>query len=104
MDKGFQLIDGPNVPLSIKPMTELHDKLVIGYNKGRDLKLPKLIQSIEKRMCKQIEVMCDLEGQLQDTNHRLGKTMRVMQEVLMHEDVPRHITDKFIIKMDEIHG
>ena len=102
--KNFQLIDGPEVPPSIKPMTELHDKLVIGYNKGRDIKLPKLIQSMEKRVCEQIDAMCELESQLQDSLHKLGKTTKFLQGLMFHEDIPQHVTEELMHKMDKLYG
>ena len=46
----FQFIDHPKTPEIIKPMTELHDRLVKGYGEGKDLKVSKLISVVNENL------------------------------------------------------
>ena len=100
----FGFIDGPNVPPAIKPMSELHDKLLQGYMDEREIKVPKLLQSMQKRLSIQVNELCSLEGQIEDSNMKLSKTLNVLREVILTDEVPKNVCDSIISKMDLIHG
>ena len=102
--KQFQMINGPEVPKSIQPMTELHDNLVIGYEKGREIKLPLLIQSIEKRVIKQVDELCTLESQIQSSGLKVMKCIDILQQIVKHDDTTRKMTDYIIDSLKALHG
>tara|TARA_R100000152_G_C6733375_1_gene157790 strand:- start:586 stop:903 length:318 start_codon:yes stop_codon:yes gene_type:complete len=104
MTEDFKLIDNPEVPPALKPMTELHDKLVRGYNNDRELKLPRLIQSMEKRIMNQVTELVELEGIIQDSHHKLSSTLKLLKDILADDDIPEHVQEHIINTMDTIHG
>ena len=103
MVEDFQYINGPNVPETIKPMTELHDKLVKGYNEDKELQVPKLINSVQKRIQRQIEAMVEVEGQLQVSNSKLLSCIQLLKELIFDKDIPTATQDKIIARVDDIH-
>jgi len=98
------MINGPKVPKSIQPMTELHDNLVIGYEKGRDIELPKLIQSIEKRVIKQVDELCLLETEIQTSNIKVMKCIGLLREIVQHDDTTRKMTDYIMDSLKTLYG
>ena len=98
----FKFIDGPEVPPAIKPMTELHDKLVKGYNDRRELKLPKLIQSLEKRLSRQAEELVELENIIQSSNGKLASVLAVFREIMNADNTSDETKEIIIDRLQEV--
>ena len=103
MTEDFKFIDNEDVPPSIKPMTELHDKLVKGYISDKELQLPRLISSLEKRICKQVEAMVDIEGQVQLSNSKLVSCLQLLKKLIFHKDISDELSDEIIEEVEKIH-
>ena len=103
MTEDFKFIDNEDVPPSIKPMTELHDKLVKGYINDKELQLPRLINSLEKRICKQVEAMVDIEGQVQLSNSKLMGCLQLLKKLIFHKDISDDLSDEIIEEVEKIH-
>ena len=101
--KKFEMINGPNVPKSIQPMTELHDILVNGYEENKDIQVPKLIKSIENRISNQIEELVKLENQIQSTNYKLVHCMEVIRKVLENPDTSLDMSDYIMNSLNTIY-
>jgi hypothetical protein len=100
--KEFQLIDGPQVPPAIKPMTELHDKLVKGYNEDKELKLPKLIQSMENRLSRQVEELVSLENMIQTSNGKLAAVLAVFREIMNADHTSDETKEMIVDRLQEV--
>ncbi len=98
----FQLIDGPQVPPAIKPMTELHDKLVKGYNEEKELKLPRLIQSFENRLSKQVEELVSLENIIQTSNGKLAAVLAVFREIMDDDHTSEQTKEMIVDRLAEV--
>lgn len=98
----FKLIDGPEVPPAIKPMTELHDKLVIGYNDNKELKLPRLISSIEKRLTRQVEELVNLESMIQISNGKLASVLGVFREIMDDDKTSEETKEKIMDRLQQV--
>ena len=82
MTQDFQYIDDSNVPPSIKPMVLLHDKLVRGYYKDKDINLPKLIIKMEDSLKEQVVEMTKIEEQTQFVSLRLVKVLHNIRKLI----------------------
>ncbi len=98
----FQLIDGPEVPPAIKPMTELHDKLVKGYNDEQEIKLPKLIQSMENRLSRQVEELVSLENMIQSSNGKLTAVLAVFREIMNADNTSDETKDIIMDRLQQV--
>jgi hypothetical protein len=98
----FQLIDGPEVPAAIKPMTELHDKLVKGYNDEQEIKLPKLIQSMENRLTRQVEELVSLENIIQTSNTKLASVLSVFREIMNDDNTSDKTKDIIMERLQQV--
>lgn len=98
----FQLIDGPEVPPAIKPMTELHDKLVKGYNDNKELKLPRLISSMEKRLTRQVEELVNLESMIQISNGKLASVLGVFREIMNDDKTSEETKEIIMDRLQEV--
>ena len=103
MTEDFKFIDNEDVPPSIKPMTELHDKLVKGYINDKELQLPRLINSLEKRICKQCEEISYLGNnfpEISDNFTKIFSSETAYQIVSMLEGVIKRGTGKKLRKLN----
>lgn len=83
MTKDFEYIDGENVPATIKPMVELHDKLVKGYRNDRaDINLPKLISKMEDGLKVQVTELVKIEDNAQFVSIRLVETLQGIRKLI----------------------
>ena len=103
-DNFFHFIDDDKVTPAIKPMTELHDKLVRGYSEDKELKLPKLIQSLEIRISDQVQELVKLENEIQDGNQKLRAVLDVIRKIALDKDVPKDISNNLIDTLDNLYG
>ena len=104
MTEMFQFIDDERVPPAIKPMTELHDKLVRGYSEDREVKLPKLIQSLETRISDQVQELVKLENEIQNGHQRIQKILGVIRKIALDESVPKDLSDNLMDELDNVYG
>lgn len=78
----FKLIDDDRVPGVIKPMVILHDKLVNGYNNDKNIKLDKLIRSLEKGLGEQVVELVKMEDASKKNAIMLSASLDVMRDLV----------------------
>lgn len=78
----FELLDDHRVPPTIKPMIKLHDLLVKGWRKNKEVKLPKLISKLEQGIGQQVEEMVKIEDQTQFVSIRLVEVLNSIRKLI----------------------
>jgi hypothetical protein len=84
----FEMIDHPDTPRVIKPITILHDKLVKGYKENKEIKVDKLIINLEKTITQQIIQLVQIEDK-----HR-ANTMILIKCLSQLRNVADNISDE----------
>tara|TARA_R100001530_G_scaffold121639_1_gene89132 strand:- start:1979 stop:2317 length:339 start_codon:yes stop_codon:yes gene_type:complete len=96
----FELLDDHRVPPTIKPMIKLHDLLVKGWRRDKEVKLPKLISKMEKGISEQVEEMVKIENQTQFVSLRLVEVLNSIRK-LIDEPTDDNIREALIKLLDK---
>ena len=103
MTEQFKFIDDERVPPAIKPMTELHDKLVRGYSEEKELRVPKLIESLEIRITTQVEELVKLENEIQTGHQQVQKIFGIIRKIALDESIPKVLSDDLMDELDNVY-
>jgi len=103
MTEQFKFIDDERVPPAIKPMTELHDKLVRGYSEEKELRVPKLIESLEIRITTQVEELVKLENEIQTGHQKVQKIFGIIRKIALDESIPKVLSDDLMDELDNVY-